>query len=51
MPHLKAKIKRPVFEKNSTKREDRGLYVLLGFVYSATFLPKRPCQITFRTNF
>ena len=49
MSHLKAEIKRPVFQKNSTKQEDRELYnVLLGFVHSAVFLPKRPCQITFR---
>ena len=25
--------------------------MLLGFVYTAIFLPKRPCQITFRTKF
>ena len=25
--------------------------MLLGFVYSAFFLPRRPCQITFRTKF
>ena len=24
--------------------------MLLGFVYSVIFLPKRPCQITFRTK-
>ena len=49
MSHLKAKIKRPVFQKNSTS-EDRDLYYVLGvFVYSAIFLPKRQYQITFRT--
>ena len=52
MSHLMAKIKRPVFQKNSTKQEDRELYnVLLGFVYSAIFPPKRPCQINFKTKF
>ena len=52
MSHLKAKIKRPVFQKNSTKWEDRELYnVLLGFVYPAIVLPKRQFQITFRTKF
>ena len=41
MSHLKAKIKRPVFQKNSTKRGDRDLYyVLVGFVYSAIFFLK-----------
>ena len=49
---LKVKIKRPVFQKNLTKKEDRESYnVLPGFVYSAIFLPKRPCQITFRIKF
>ena len=52
MSDLKAKIKRPVFQKNSTKWEDRELYnVLLGFVYPAIVLPKRQCQITFRAKF
>ena len=52
MSHLKVKIKRPIFQKNSTKQEDRELYnVSLGFVYSAIFLPKRPFQITFRIFF
>ena len=51
MSHLKAKIKRPVFQKDSTKLEDRELYnVLLGFVYSATFLPPKKCQVTSRTK-
>ena len=41
MLHLKAKIKRPVFQKNS-KKENRELYnVLLGFAYLAIFLPER----------
>ena len=51
MSYLKAKIKRPVFQKDSTKLKDRELYnVLLGFVYSAIFLPKRQCQVTSRTK-
>ena len=29
MSHFKAKIKRPVFQKNSTKQEDRELYNVL----------------------
>ena len=47
MSHLKAKMKRPVFPRQS---EDRDLYyVLVGFMYSAIFLRKRQNQITFRT--
>ena len=38
------------FFKRTRQREDRDLYyVLVGFVYSAIFLPKRQNQITFRT--
>ena len=50
MSHLKAKIKMPVFRKNSTKSKRGELdYVLFVFVYSAIFLAKRRYQITFRT--
>ena len=42
MSHLKAKIKRPVFQKNLTKWGQRFvLSVLAGFVHSAILLPKR----------
>ena len=38
------------FFKRTRQSEDRDLYyVLVGFVYSAIFLPKRQNQITFRT--
>ena len=38
------------FFKRTRQSEDRDLYyVLVGFVYSAIFLPKRHNQITFRT--
>ena len=49
MSHLKAKLRAQFFKKTQ-QSEDRDLYyVLIGFVNSAIFLPKKQNQITFRT--
>ena len=49
MSHLKAKIKRPVFQRTRQSKDRDLYYALVGFVYSAILLPKRQNQITFRT--
>ena len=48
--HIWSPKLRSQFFKRNRQNEDRDLYnVLVGFVYSAIFLPKRQNQITFRT--
>ena len=49
MSHLKVKIKRPVFQKNSTKWGQRFVLCVSWIVYSGIFLPKKQNQITFKT--